>query len=353
MRQLIPAFIVLGIALSIAVSTFGATCPFDVPVVTLPAHTLAGFSWGPPIRPMNDPCVTDIVVEPANDAVWYVGGQTGLYMTKNKGQTWTKPVNGQVGALILAMSGPTQLVYAGVGMKLYLSRDHGTTWTVIHTFPRRVSALLVANNTLYTGLMWGDHVNPSGIYRSNLGAGLMTFHPFGPGQTGLIVWTISRDPNNGTLYAGTEIFDHPNPYKPPFFRSATNGQTWANVAGTLPWHIIESAVRPNDGYVYAMTEGGTGIFGSSNSGTTWIPPQPSPSLGMSLLMDPKVPTRLYAGRSNHGTQTGGIYLSTNAGQTVKLIGLKGATGSDIALNGPRTRIYVASYASGIYTSPIP
>ena len=40
---------------------------------------------------------------------------------------------------------------------------------------------------------------------SNLGAGNPQFHPFGPGQTGLIVWTLSRDPISGMIYAGTEI----------------------------------------------------------------------------------------------------------------------------------------------------
>jgi hypothetical protein len=158
---------------------------------------------------------------------------------------------------------------------------------------------------------------------------------------------------SGNLYAGTEIFDHqPQPYKPPFWRSVNNGNTWTNVQNNLPWHAVDSAVRPN-GYVYALTEG-KGVWGSSTMGNSWLPPNPvTPSLGVSLLMDPATPTRLYAGRLNGGTQTGGIFRSIDAGNTFTLVGLKGATVSDIALNGTLTRIYVAAYSSGIYTSPVP
>jgi hypothetical protein len=69
-------------------------------------------------------------------------------------------------------------------------------------------------------------------------------------------------------------------------------------------------------------------------------------------VDPATPTRLYAGRLNGGIQTGGIFRSIDAGNTFQLVGLKGATVSDIALNGTLTRIYVAPYSSGIYTSPV-
>jgi len=347
MKQILTAISILC-AIALPVS---AACPFNIPVVTLPPQQVAGFSWSAPIRPMNDPCVSRIAVESTNATAWYVGGVNGLYMTKTNGATWTKPVNGNIGALLWVPG--NNLVYAGRGKDLYLSRDHGSTWTIIKTFNQTVRSLLVANGVLFTGLGWSDHVNPSGVWTSNLGGGFMSFHPFGGNWTGLIVWTLSRDPNNGTLYAGTEIFDHqPAPYKPPFFRGTSNAQMWTNVANNLPWHAIDSAVR-NNSYVYALTEG-AGLWGSATMGNSWIAPNPAtPSLGVSLLMDPNVQTRLYAGRSNAGTQTGGIFRSTNSGSTFSLVGLKGVTVADIALNGNATKIYVAAYASGIYTSPVP
>ena len=177
-------------SLFLASPAAAATCPFNVPVVTLPPHTVSGYSWGNVIRPMNDPCIGEIEVDPTNALAWYAGGPNGLYMTKNGGATWTKPITGNLQALFLVADQP-QLVYAGVGNKLYLTRDWGSTWTVIRTFPKAVYSVLVSGGTLYVGLAWDNHVDPSGIWMGNLGAGVMTFKPFGPGQTGLIVWTMA------------------------------------------------------------------------------------------------------------------------------------------------------------------
>lgn len=342
--------IVVMVAVLCGIAAQAAPCPFNIPVVTIPPHQANGFSWGAVIRPMNDACIAHIAIDPTNNNAWYAGSFTALYMTKNNGATWTKPVIGNVGALYI-VPGQPNLVYAGVGNKLYLSRDSGTTWTVIKTFAKPVRSLLVAGGKLFTGLGWDTHAVPSGIFTSNLGGGFLTFHAFGPGHTGLIVWTLSRDPLSGAIYAGTEIFDHPQPYKPPFFRSTNGGVVWAKVAN-LPWHAVDSAVRPNDGYLYALTEG-KGVYGSSNKGASWIPPLSSPGLGVSLLMDPKTPTRLFVGRHKFGTLNGGMFVSTNAGKTYTASGLTGVTVADIALNGAGTRIYVAAYGSGIYRSPVP
>ena len=104
------------------------TCPFGIPVVALAPQTVHGFSWGPVIRPQGDACLGAIAVEPADDLAWYVGSISGLYMTKDGGQTWKKPVGGSVGPLLIVPGRPT-LVYAGVGDALYLSRDAGKSWT--------------------------------------------------------------------------------------------------------------------------------------------------------------------------------------------------------------------------------
>jgi hypothetical protein len=80
------------------------------------------------------------------------------------------------------------------------------------------------------------------------------------------------------------------------------------VGGPLPWHVMSAAVRPADGYVYALTEG-AGLFGSATAGAFWLPPVNSLGLGDSLLMDPNQPTRLYAGRQKYSTLNGGVFLS--------------------------------------------
>jgi hypothetical protein len=347
--------LLLALGLLAVPSLHAATCPSNIPVVTLPPQQVGGFSWAAGIRPMGDACVTHIGIEKANDSAWYVGGQNGLYMTKNAGQTWTHPLNGVVGALLIAQSS-VELIYVGIGNKLYLSRDHGQNWTIIRTFGiATVSSLLVTgpNGSLVVGLSWSTHAVPSGVWVGLLGAGLGQFHAYGQGQTGLITHTLSRDPISGAIYAGTEIFDHlPQPYHPPFFRSDNGGVMWKNVAGTLPWHVIASVVRPTDGWVFALTEG-SGLFVSANKGLTWHPLAKNPAPSDSLLMDPKIPTRLFGGRQKFGNINGGIFVSTNAGQAFQPIGLQGATVAGLAMNGAATKIYAAVYASGVYVSPVP
>src|SRR5512132_2533897 len=103
------------------------TCPFNIPVVTIPPQQVAGYFWGAAIQPMGDACISRIAVDPANDLEWYAGGVNGLYMTKDGGLTWTQPLSGSVGALLLVAGNP--LVYAGIGTRVYLSRDRGGHWT--------------------------------------------------------------------------------------------------------------------------------------------------------------------------------------------------------------------------------
>jgi hypothetical protein len=344
----------LFLALLLSVTPAGAaTCPSDVPVVTIAPHQQGGFSWGNGVRPMGDPCVYDIAVDPLNDAAWYVGGYTGLYMTKTNGLFWTKPLLGHVG--VIHQDPSHHLVYVGIGNKLYLTRDQGEHWLVVGTYNATVKSVLTIDSTLYVGLGWSTHAVPSGVYRSNLGGGFSTFLPFGAGHTGLIVWTLAYDAIDGVIYAGTEIFDHqPEPYKPKFFRSANGGVNWTNVQGTMPTHVVDSAVRPSDGFLYALNES-LGVYGSATNGSTWVPPLSPMGVGASLLMDPFVTTRLFAGRQKSGLTIGdgGAWMSTDAGRTFNPIGLPGATVGYMAFNGTRTKLYAAAYASGIYVSPMP
>ena len=118
---------------------------------------------------------------------------------------------------------------------------------------------------------------------------------------------------------------------------APTGVNWTNVAGTLPWHVISSAVRPTDGLVYALTEG-FGVYRSANQGATWHPPAQSLGLGTTLLMDPNKPTRVFLGRVKNGTLTGGFFVSTDSGSTPTAARLGGVTVAGLALNGADTRI---------------
>lgn len=342
---------VLILALLCAVAAQGATCPFDIPVVTLAPHSVNGFNWGSVVRPLGDACIEEIEVDPSNTAAWYAGGFYGLYQTKDHGSTWTKPLTGHLRALTIVPNQP-QIVFAAIDNRVYRTTDSGTTWTLIRTFPKYIATLFVANNLLYVGPTGDDHVTASGIWTCTYSCTFPIYKSFGNNATGVIVWTINRDPVSGTLYAGGEIYDHPQPYDPPFFRSNDGGATWVDISAGLPWHAANSAVRPSDGYLYLLLEG-AGLYGTPNEGASWLASSTPLGLGVALQMDPQNTSRLYAGRQKSGTLNGGIFFSTNAGISFTYSGLAGATVGDVALNGYNQRVYAAVYGSGIYVSNTP
>jgi len=336
--------------------TAAATCPIGVPVVNLPhgPHP-SGFNWSAPILPAGDPCVAGITVDPTNEKIWYVSGPKGLYITRDGGVHWEHHnlAGAAMGQTVVLAPGNPAEVYAGTGKTLFGSANKGVTWKLLRTFEREIYSVLAApGGRIYVGPAWGDSPTPNGIFFSPDKGAHWQALPFGAGVKGLICWDVERDPNDGTLYVATEIADHTKPGHPPLFRSQNGGQTWTNVAGTLPTHVIALELRPADGYIYALTEG-AGLYGSANHGAAWIPPTLIAGPTGSLLMNRKSPLKLYGGQQKHQQLNGGAFVSVNAGKVFHPIGLAGATIGGFSLSGTGTRLYAAAYGSGVYVSPVP
>lgn len=333
----------------------GQQCPFNLPVkVVAPGMDAGGFDWQPVVKPMGDACISRIKVAPNDGRTWYVGGQTALYITRDDGKTWERPLSGQVSAIELDPSNPLRvLVGFQVLRTLYESTDQGRTWKLLKTFDQGIMSLVVAGDgTLFVGPHWSSSPLANGIYISRDGGATWQHSSFGSSQRGLIVWTIAQDAQDKTLYAGTEIYDHPKPYKPPVFRSRDGGQTWQEISGTLPWHVIDLAVVDRYGYVYALTEG-AGFYGSGDKGDHWTQLAFGPTLG--FIIDPKFLGRMFGGAvAIAGSRMeGGLYLTTDGGRVFNLVGLRGVTVSSLALSPDRKTLLAVAYSSGIYRVRLP
>jgi len=52
-------------------------------------------------EPYGDTDLEDIVIDPSDDSIWYIGSfSNGLYVTRDAGTTWETHLSGNIGAVV-------------------------------------------------------------------------------------------------------------------------------------------------------------------------------------------------------------------------------------------------------------
>lgn len=328
--------------------------PCPSPAAAEPVTPTTSWNW----EPVNSPSlqVQSVFVDPEDASVLYAGGRFGLYASSDGGGTWRlvladAAVNGIALAFLPASS---CTVFVGSGSQLQRSADRGRTWHLVHAFPDLVRSIHVSRDSrrIYVGPQVDPRFSQSadGIWVSADLGSTWTLSPLPTPSRGLIPWDIAEDAA-GVLYAGTEIYDHPQPYRPLYYRSRDSGTAWEEVTGRLPWHVIKTEAHPTRVTVYALTEGG-GLYVTEDEGTNWSR-RGRTTFSSELLLDPRSPTTLYAGEHTFGGQPGGAYASTDEGNSFHAIGLDGRIVGSLALDGASRRLYAASYQSGLFRATVP
>jgi photosystem II stability/assembly factor-like uncharacterized protein len=277
---------------------------------------------------------------PHQPNVFYMAAVNGgAWKTTDFGNTWS-PIfddqpTGSVGALAVAPSDPN-VIYVGSGEGLqrpdlatgdgiYKSTDGGKTWTHLGLRDAQQIAAIIVDpkdtNRLFVAAV-GHPYGPNaerGVFRSTDG-----------GQTFQKV--LFKDENTG---AADLAFDPANP-------QTVYAVLWA--ARVAPWEVRSGA---------SFIAGGSGIFKSMDGGTNWRQltkglPSAEGGLGrMGIAVAPSEPSRIYA--SVEANKNGGVYVSTDAGESWKLINLDhrvggggpGAMGIAVAPDNPDV-LYVAN-----------
>jgi len=102
----------------------------------------AGLSWSRLGNPSSKRIYNGLAVDPSSPNVLYWGTMWakeagGIFRSTNSGATWSKVFSGNPNIADIVV-GPTGVVYAGgeaAGVAtVYVSRDRGTTWSVLKTF---------------------------------------------------------------------------------------------------------------------------------------------------------------------------------------------------------------------------
>lgn len=319
----------------------------------------AALSWIFQGSPTASGDVAEIAVDPEQDNLWYVATPTGMFVTWSGGESWTLGFEGNVGAVAIDPNDPA-VVYASAGSDLYWSLDHGDTWNRRFAFPEVIpgtptdastfiDSILVSSSagTLVVGLTATPH---SARVYSSTDQG-ETWDIVFESPSGLHIWDLAEIPSSGTWFFCTEDSSHL--VNPVVMRSKDRGATWEEM---LPLtgvpssgHGLNLAVHPWSEIVYFLQES-TVLRYSTDSGDTWSHDYAGRGFGGSLLLDANCPNRVFGGEMLRGLNVGGVFVSEDSARYFTFSGLAGHTISSLAINGASTRLFAASYGSGIWTA---
>ncbi len=243
--------------------------------------------------------ISDIVIHPDNENVWYISaGSGGVWKTENAGTTWQSLFDGQqsfsIGCVTLDPQNP-KVVWVGTGENvggrhmsygdgIYKSEDGGNSWKNM-------------------GLKQSEHLSKIVVHPTNSN----------------IIWVASQGP----LWSkGGER---------GVYKSTDGGKNWKQTLGNDAWvGATDILIDPrNPDVLYAATwqrhrtvagymggGPGTAIYKSTDGGETWnklANGLPSGNMGkIGLAISPQKPDVVYAA-IELDRRTGGVYKSENQG----------------------------------------
>lgn len=243
--------------------------------------------------------ISDIVIHPKNENVWYVtAGSGGVWKTENSGTTWKSLFDGQksysIGCIAVDPNN-SEVLWVGTGENnggrhisygdgIYKSEDGGKSWE-------------------NKGLKESEHLSKIIIHPNNSN----------------IMWVASQGP----LWSkGGER---------GVYKTTDGGETWERTLGDEEWvGATDMLIDPRDPNVlYAATwqrhrtvagylggGPGTAIYKSTDGGYTWQKLKnglPAGNLGkIGLALSPQNPDIIYAAIEMN-RRTGGVYMSDNQG----------------------------------------
>lgn len=243
-------------------------------------------------------------IDPQNPDNLYVSTPSdGVYRTTDAGASWQAP-NTWPGGIFrsrIAVDPVTpSTVYAAAedGLGLRRSLNSGIDWHVLSTVPSTLADLAI------------DPTTPMTLYAPSYGSGLFksvdggsNWSPIGTGASLALATAVLIDPSvPSTLYLGLNG-------REGLVKSVDGGITWSAIhRGVLRGHSIQSiAVDPSDpDRIYAGALDG-GVYLSTDRGQTWSLRLSSGGFFFAIAVDPVNPAIAYVANSDR------VFKTTNQG----------------------------------------
>ncbi len=236
--------------------------------------------------------VTSFAIHPTRSSTFLVG-MAGIFMSLDAGNKWKQvfkrpPVN----TIVIDPKNPDNVFAASGSVGYYRSVDGGATWTSVKTDLRFVYCLLI------------DSTDTSKMYAGAYGS-------------------VYKSTDAGTSWAKLLDASAPslaiNPMKPEViiaatrkvgkdrggvFKSEDGGKTWKNTTPSAEhsdfWACVIDPKNPSR--MYAGESSGGGVLRTVDGGNTWTPINSGLNdlQVYSLAVDPKNPAIIWAGTDNGG-----------------------------------------------------
>jgi ligand-binding sensor domain-containing protein len=246
----------------------------------------------------------------------YAGTDGGLFVSTDHGTSWT-PI-GLAGEIVNAFAVIDTNLFAGTDTSgVFRSTDNGTNWKIISIpdMDRCVRALAVINTDLFVGTHQGIYLTPAnGAY----------WIPVNTGLTNKIVEALYV---NGTdIFAGTYS---------GVYRSTNNGANWTQVNSGLKTTVVNALAASGES-LFAGSRGD--LYRSDDRGDSWI----SCGIGGWITSIAVSGTNVYLG---HGGQ---VVYSLNNGTSWDFLHLPEKVGwiSSLAIIDPY--VFAGSDSAGVY-----
>jgi len=301
-----------------------------------------GLSWTRRDRDLEDFSVRAIAVDPHDENFVVVGGLTGVYRSRDGGESWQK-ISDQINVESVAIDPrENSRIYVGTWRQGQRTEDGGKSWKLINDG-------MVLDTDMFSILIEPD--NPDSVWVAtcgwvyNSGNRGEKWKRFRDGFDNRRIHDIEIDPcNHDTLYAGSVA---------GLYRSEDRGKSWYVVSdeGLVVNSIALHPQRP--GRVILAVEG-DGVYISNDNARTFT----RSSTGLynlritTVAADPATKDRVYAAVAFGGAASG-IYRSDDGGASwehASATKLPEVLSLSIAANGHSGPKFVAGTERGFFTS---